>query len=82
MIRRRARIEDGPRRCNHPCDRWLKNLRLYISKSICVGDILKTKRAADLPVGRPTKFGFVINIKAAKLLGVEFSQRSSRLPTA
>jgi putative ABC transport system substrate-binding protein len=38
-----------------------------------VGQILKGAKAADLPITLPSKFEFVINLKAAKALGVKIS---------
>ena len=45
-------------------------IELYRRAAVFVDKILKGTKPADIPVEQPTKFGFVVNLKTAKQIGL------------
>jgi len=46
-------------------------LEMYRQAGVMVAKVLQGRKPAELPIERPTKFELVLNLRAAKRLGIE-----------
>ena len=52
---------------------WIEPVDLYAQAASYIDRILKGAKPADLPVQNPAKYSLIINLKAAKALGLTVS---------
>ena len=57
------------------CSTGLDYVDVYRRAADYVDKILKGAKPADLPVQQPTKFEFIINLKAANQIGLKIPNR-------
>ena len=50
-------------------------IEMWQRAAISVDKVLKGTRPADIPIEQPTKFEFIVNLKAAKEIGLTIPQR-------